>query len=106
MERCKTCGSELTLQPGVVVEVVPSPWVGLAVLLWKETNISFWRMVLITGPHRGERIELVNSDFRAVHGYIHIDRDGLLRADKRYCVGRSFEAIPVRSAFDDATYNI
>ena len=74
MECCKTCGAKLELQAGAIVEIVEPPWMGLAVLLYKENSKLFWRMVLITGPHKGERPELIESDLRIVHGYVHIDR--------------------------------
>ena len=117
MKYCKTCGYELPPQPvqqGAIIEVTPpvadAGWAGLAVVLPRrplDTN-PHPRVAMITGPRKGSIVHFEGWRLRAVHGYIHIDRDGLRQADARYRVGRSFEAIPVpvRSAFNDAIYNI
>ena len=115
MERCETCGGELeATKAGAIVEVNTTNYgkalAGLAVVLARATRDAVppsWDVMMIAGLAKGQCRYVSSREFRVVHGYIHIDRDGLPRADRRYRVGRSFEAIPVpvRSAFNDATDN-
>ena len=87
MEQCERCENELRLRPGIIVEL-PSAWVGstragLAVVV-RQAFYNTWHVVMITGPRKGETDVFGGAGLRVVHGYIHIDRDGLRRADTRY----------------------
>ena len=110
---CGTCGQALprpAFKQGDIVEVtdyIHTEWVGLCIVIATTTNnLDEIAVVMLTGKKKGQsRVFSIFAGLAVVHGYIHINRDELLRADARYRVGRSFEAIPVRSASDDATYH-
>lgn len=84
MERCETCGGELELQPGTIIELslnaVGSEWAGLAVIVVQSPPLipalkaRVWRVVMITGRRKGYTQHVTLPNCRIVHGFIHIAR--------------------------------
>ena len=80
MKRCPTCGSELILRSGTIVEVLPAfshdLRIGLAVILSEQPlnsppqDEAWSRVVLITGERTGTILAVPRVNLCAIYGTI------------------------------------